>query len=293
MKSHAVRSPRLPAKQRGVGTLLIAIVLLGILTVLTLFSLSTELYEQRTSTNESRYKLANEAAQAGLDQGVEYIKAMSGNVATVAGGAFSGWLPTTGGGKDGKWQYCGTGYSGNSTDGWSPCDTVDPTNSNSTVRSTYMYYTGGVQDKAKALTMTDGTGNLMFKDAAGTASQQTLTTMGSFPVDYEVKALLCLIDTNAGNSCHTSGWAANSSNWPGVGGFYKDPATGYGPYAVTLVSQSRLVASNTAANADTENAQAVVKATISNYRIINTPPDVPLIASGSVTGLGARRRAGL
>ena len=270
-------------RQRGIGTLLIAIVLLGIVTVLTLFSLSVGVYEQHTSTNESRYKLAHEAAQAGLDQGLEYIKAMSASVTTATGlaGGTVGWLPTAATKTDGKWQYCGAGVSGNSG-GWSPCDTIEPGNTNSAIRAAYMYYTAGAANTPKALSMSDDSGNLMFVDATGTASAQTLTTMGKFPVDYEVKALLCLL--TATNTCQTKSWATSSGNWPQPGQSYKDPATGLGLFAITLVSQSRLVAATT--TVDTENAQAVLKATTASFRVITAPPDVPLVASSSVTGLG-------
>jgi Tfp pilus assembly protein PilX len=285
VKTNTLKSLPTFARQRGIGTLLVAIVLLGIVTVLTLFAMSSGVYEQHAASGETRYKLANETAQAGLDQGLEFMKAMSANIATAAGGAggLVGWLPTASTKTDGKWQYCGSGLSGTSSS-WSPCDTIEPGVTTSTTRSTYMYYTGGTANTASSLTMADNSGNLMFLDSTGTAGKQSLTTMGAFSVDYEVKALLCLIDANNANKCHTQSWASSSSNWPSVGRPYKDPATGLGPFAVTLVSQSRLVAAN--AGTDTENAQAVLKASTATYRIIGQPPDVPLVASSSVTGLG-------
>jgi hypothetical protein len=56
-----------------------------------------------------------------------------------------------------------------------------------------------------------------------------------------------------------------------------------GLFAITLVSRSQLAAAGTT---DTENAQVVLKATTATYRIIGAAPDVPLTASGSITGLG-------
>ncbi len=283
MNLNRAKAMQSPHYQRGVGVLLIAIVLLGIVTVISLFALSVGVSDQRTATNESRYKLANQTAQAGLDQGLEYVKAMSGSVTTVSGGPAGviGWLPTGPTKTDGRWQYCGAGKSGSSS-GWSPCDTIEPSLASSTKRSTYMYYTAGAANTPSALSMADNSGNLMFKDASGTASVQSVTSMGNFSVDYEVKALLCLM--TATNTCQTQTWAASSANWPTVGSYYKDPATGFGPYSITLVSQSRLAAAN--ATTDTENAQAVLKASTATYRIIGSAPDVPLVASGNVTGLG-------
>lgn len=93
-----------PRRQRGVATLLIALVLLAILTVITVFAANYGLFEQRTSGNEYRYKLAFQTAEAGLGQGVEYLKA---NTAVLVSDVSGGWL-----------------FPG--SEKWTPCDTTAP-----------------------------------------------------------------------------------------------------------------------------------------------------------------------
>src|SRR6185436_18839916 len=63
-----------PRHQRGMTTMLVAILLLGILTVTTLFALSIGVFEQRTATNDNRARLVHAAAEAGLNQGIEFFK---------------------------------------------------------------------------------------------------------------------------------------------------------------------------------------------------------------------------
>jgi len=287
--------------QRGFGTLLVAIVLLGIVSVLTLFSMSASLSERRDATNESRYTMAHEVAQAGLDQGLEYIKARSSSVTTTSGGPAGqdGWLPTSYNKTDGKWQFCSSGLT--TSGAWNPCDTIEPGKNPSTVRATYMYYTGGTANTPSALNMQDGSGANIVAPLASDSFASTTQSLTAVPTDItsatpksgfavssEVKALLCLMNSvNVGgvvtNKCQTQSWAASAANWPSVGHAYIDPASGFGPYAVTLVSRAQLTATGAA---DTENTQAVVKESLATYRIINAPPDVPLVASSSITGLG-------
>lgn len=258
------------ARQSGIGTLLFSIVMLGIATIIVVFSLSYNVYEQRTATSETRYKLAHEAAQAGLDQGLEYIKAMSNSVAVAAGGVngTAGWLPVPGQNVTGNWEYCAA------TDRTSPCGSVEPTKASSSIRANYMRYKNG---NAYNLSMADNAGGLLFVDNTGKQSAQAVTSMGNFSIDYEVDALLCLKDTvTPSNVCHTSSWFNTNAPQPG---------TAYqGTFMVTLVSRSRLVAAG--ATNDTENAQSVLKASTSSYQVVAAPPDVPLAASSSVTGLG-------
>lgn len=78
-----------PSRQRGVSTLLFAMLFLAILTIVTLFAARVGLSEQRTSGNEYRHKMAFQQAEAGLSQAIEYIKGNSGVVASTVEG---GWL---------------------------------------------------------------------------------------------------------------------------------------------------------------------------------------------------------
>ena len=53
-------------RQRGMTTLVIAIVLLIILSIVAMFATSVGLFEQRTATNENRAKLTQTAAESAV-----------------------------------------------------------------------------------------------------------------------------------------------------------------------------------------------------------------------------------
>lgn len=78
-----------PRRQQGVSTLLIAMLLLAILTIITLFAARYGLNEQRTAGNEYRYKMAFHVAETGLQQSMEYIKL---NTVKMLSRASGGWL---------------------------------------------------------------------------------------------------------------------------------------------------------------------------------------------------------
>lgn len=69
------RSPIAPrSRQRGLSTLLVAILLLAIITIITIFAARVGLFEQRISANDYRYKMAFQVSEAGLNQSMEFIK---------------------------------------------------------------------------------------------------------------------------------------------------------------------------------------------------------------------------
>ena len=187
-----------------------------------------------------------------------------------------------------RWTCCA------STDRTAPCGAIEPTVADSAIRSNYLYYNdgnarGGADTKTLNFSLTP------VATVANGSVGQLLTKMDNFPVDYEVNALLCLIDTvTPGNQCLTQSEfnsTYGTGTVPTVGGansagYGENNFSSSGLYAITLVSRSRLVSAATAVDADTENAQVVLKATTATFRIIGHAPDVPLIASGSVTGLG-------
>lgn len=86
--------------QRGLSTLLIAMLLLGIVTVIALFAATYGVFEQRTAGNEYRQKIAFQAAETGLNRSLEYIKV---NTRTMLSSADGGWL-YDGGSR--RWQAC-------------------------------------------------------------------------------------------------------------------------------------------------------------------------------------------
>ena len=245
--------------QRGVGTLLIAIILLSIVTIFVLFSLTFGVFDQRVSTNEYRFKMTQQVAQAGLDHGLELLKAKAGDV-------ISTWLwgSTIAPVQTERWEQC------SATDMTVPCGAIQPGVASSSTRATYLYY----HDTNSRIS---GADPLTLNFAAlysGTPTGQLVTSVGNFSADYEVYALLCLVNpATAGTCLPRSSITGTRQGLPYAGNA-----------AITLISKSRLAAAG--ASTDAENAQAVLKETTASYRILAVPPDVPLVASNQVTGLG-------
>src|SRR5258705_402218 len=67
------------AKQAGT-TLILALVLILLASLLSLFAMNVGLFGQRTSANDVRARLTQQSAESGLAQGIEYFRA---NLATA------------------------------------------------------------------------------------------------------------------------------------------------------------------------------------------------------------------
>lgn len=65
---------RRPTTQRGMTTLLVSVVILVLTTILVIFVSRAALVEQRMSANDIRHKQAFEAAQAGMDQAMVFMR---------------------------------------------------------------------------------------------------------------------------------------------------------------------------------------------------------------------------
>lgn len=63
------------AQQRGVSTLAVTLILLVIITAMVLFSTSVGYFEQRTTTNQNRARIAEQSAEYALSLAGEYLKA--------------------------------------------------------------------------------------------------------------------------------------------------------------------------------------------------------------------------
>lgn len=158
--------------QRGASTLLIAMLLLAILTVVTLFATAFAVHEQRTSANEYRHKLAFQAAEAGLNQAIEYIKL---NTRPMLSTATGGWLFAGAP----RWQPC--------SDALPAGMTVDPclAEPDATRRASMYRYVGATN------------GVLPLSEALPGAVNQTFTTTGggaAFATTYNTYATLCRLD---------------------------------------------------------------------------------------------------
>lgn len=173
-----------PHTQRGASTLLIAMLLLAILTVASIFATAYGVYEQRTSANEYRHKLAFQAAEAGLNQSIEYIKV---NTRTMLSTASGGWLFAGAP----RWQPCTTALPGGME--LDPC-LAEP---DATRRASMYRYVGGTN------------GILPLSESLPSATNQTFTTTGgdtaAFETTYDTYATLCRLDlTTATPRCSLS-----------------------------------------------------------------------------------------
>ncbi len=199
--------PRLPsaASQRGISTLLVSVLLLAILTVVTLFGLNVGLFEQRTVGNETRARIVNQVADAGLNHGIEIIKANSGRLT----------LPDASGGWGGRWQPCAA----NNT--VFPCGAEPDPNR----RGTLYFYS---DSNAPAATSLIGTGSRVATPNRINTTGGGANAVGAFNLDYNVGALLCLLSPAV---------AANPAA-PKICVPYEDNFNGL--VAVTLVSRASL-----------------------------------------------------
>jgi len=234
MRSISAAPPAL--LQRGAATLLVVILLLLILTIAVSFGANVGLFEQRTSTNENRSRLAQQAAEAALGLTVEYVKANTTNIVSTKSG--TGWLDPL----SPRWQSCTAAAPSGQPD---PCLAErDP------ARRAEMYrYVSG------------GSTSLDYASLLPTAAQiNTVGGSASFPVTTQVSAVLCRLDTTNPSAPFCSGAPAESRT-----------------YAVTLMS---------AANLTGESSSALVKETLASYRNFGGASNVPLVASGTVVGLG-------
>ena len=64
-----------PARQHGASTLAVTLILLVIITAMVLFSTSVGYFEQRTTTNQNRARIAEQSAEYALALAGEYLKA--------------------------------------------------------------------------------------------------------------------------------------------------------------------------------------------------------------------------
>lgn len=73
-----------PSRQSG-AVLLVAVVLLLLAGVMTLFAMNVGVFEQRSTGNDVRAKAVNEVAEAGLAQGFEYLMRQNAGMLTTPG----------------------------------------------------------------------------------------------------------------------------------------------------------------------------------------------------------------
>lgn len=277
----AVQAPSVPRGQRGITTLVVAILLLVLLATAIVFSANVGLFEQRTTTSENRARIAQQASEGALNLATEFVKANSSLITSEATG---GWL------------------NGASSVKWTPCSSV-------TSESDSAYWicqseTNATRRAASRVIGSLSLTSLLSSTASGGLVDQEIVTRAALSTsafdaasgqkvatNTKVGAILCQVDPAlAGNTNPCS----------------LNPASG-GATVVTLVSCTSLSSVGEAAPSgfdpcwggsdsatqkqffatDEQTAVAISRSTLATYRSIGDGAKAPLIASGTVSGLGS------
>jgi hypothetical protein len=229
------------------ATLMVALVILIILTVIILSSSNVALFEQKTATNENRQRLADQAAEYSLNLGGEFLKA---NIVNIASIEVDGWLS----GATQRWTKC-TGASG-----WPSLAATHPCMSepNATRRAQLYFY-----NFPDTLTADD---TLVPYDSLIPSGAGIAPMGGAFAATAEIRALLCRLDTT---------FVVSGSVTPTCR-LEPDPESS-NRIAITLIANTVM--------AD-ESAAAQLKETWANFDSFSTASAAPLVASGSIDGTG-------
>lgn len=150
------------ASQQGVSTLLIALMILAILSVVAFLAAQSGILEQRTSGSDYRYKLAFHAAEAGRNQGIQHLRV---HTKVLNSGGPGGWIGA-------KWEPCSKA----TALGADPC-LAEP----DSARRAMLFRFVGTADGSLPIDQT-------FVTTGGTAT--------AFPTTYKVYATLCRLETN-------------------------------------------------------------------------------------------------
>ena len=240
-----------PSLQRGVSTLAVTLILLVIMTAMVLFSTSVGYFEQRTTTNQNRARIAEQSSEYALALAGEYLKANRGRLISDDV-ADLGWFAA---GSE-HWAECsdvGTADAA-ALDAEFPAGHPCLSERDVTRRAQlYFWTTDGT---------TAGSWELPYTSVVPAAAQVEDGVGGTadFAADTTVGALLCRLDTTDMANVHCD----------------LEPASG-NRIALTLVGQATLTG---------EGADAVVKESWATYNTFVPSAAVPLVASGLVKGLG-------
>ena len=251
-------------RQRGMTTLAITMILLLIVTVMVLLSSNVAFFEQRSTTNENRGRLVEQAAEYAVNLGGEYLKANRDRLISDAPGV--GWLdPSVAVGTARRWARCldALPLSANH-----PCLAE---RDNGAFAGDSLTQMGGRRAELYFFSSTGtatGNSNLWSSLSASTVvpadANLDTGTVGvggdaKFPTTTSLGALLCRIDTSlATPACRLTPGAGNR-------------------IAITLVGGVNLTG---------ESAAATVKETWASISKSTPMSAVPLVASGFIQGLG-------
>ncbi|MCB1606822.1 MAG: hypothetical protein KDI71_07590 [Xanthomonadales bacterium] len=263
-------------QQRGMVTLFVAIMLLLIISIAVLFSTSVGIFEIRTGANQYRSQRAFDAAQSGLNYGLEYVRANRARVASISIG---GWLEEN----LEWWERCPA--DGVIVDDF-PCDAEsDPVRRSRTFRfrgepgiPVADRYTLPIQQLSEMPQVDqDGDGTADATDPA---------------IRYRVGGLLCLVVPDptgvAPIDCEPLGAPGSAVE--------RSVVESAQAYTMKLVSRGAIMSADAAALAlpDTTDANGLPLAeawstltqVFGSFRLLSGGPEAPLIAANSVTMRG-------
>lgn len=235
-----------PRRQGGITTLAVTLLLLAIVTIFLLFSSNVSFFDQRTATAENRATASEQMAELAVNLAGQFLSANRAVVANVGAG---GWLEPSGSSR--HWVRC-------------PASPTAPhpclAERDSTRRAQMYYYDN---DVSTSDVDPIPNGSLTGLQQGGlTADTNSAATSSRFTGTTRVDALLCRIGYTTAT--------------PPVPECQASPTNGAN-IAVTLIANNQQTG---------ESSSATVKETWATA-ITRTPTAaVPLIASGTVMGLG-------
>jgi hypothetical protein len=233
------------------ATLTVTVILLVIVTILVLFSANVGFFEQKTTTNENRARISQQAAEYALNVAGEYLKANRAKI-LANDTAKGGWLPPS---TAAHWVKCADvgAVLADFPDGH-PCKSER----NDTRRAQLYFWTKDGTKTGSQTLASDPSFAAMVP-----ASVQVSNGMGgasAFAATANVRALLCRLDTSLTPAeCKLTPTAGNR-------------------VALTLIADASLT--------NEDGATGSVKATWASYSAFVPSASVPLVASGFVKGLG-------
>jgi len=242
--------------QRGVVTTFTGVLILLLLTIMTFFAMRVGVFDQRSSSNDMRQKLAFHTAESGIQNAKEFFRANSviaaSPVENILPNGTDGWLSTAAGA--GRWLKCSdAGLNLMEGSGTHPCF-GEPVPAR---RSQLYYYSFG--------------GSTLLPIDTDAKIPGTTETVG-------VQALLCLLNINFTAATPVQGCSTNTTD--NTVGTYVDGSY----YAITLLARGRADCVGTDCK-----AEALVREQVSNFGAVagGQAPSVPLTTKSTFPPSGS------
>ncbi len=248
-------------RQQGLITTFTGVLILLMLTLMIFFAMRVGVFDQRSSANDMRQKLAFHTAESGIHHAKEFFsdnttsRILASAVENVLPNGTDGWLSSVVGAT--RWQPCsGAGLAGltnAATKGTHPCfGEPDPL-----LRTQLYYYS---HNGSMALPVS------------------TDTEMPGATETVQVQALLCLLDVDFDEATPVQGCSTNIAD-PTAAGFVDGSH-----FVITLLARGRADCIGTACN-----AEALVREQVSNFGAVagGQAPSVPLTTKSTFPPSGS------